>query len=71
MNCLKGMIGQGTLKMMNSLSKQEFEKYREIWKSEWYDHWRLLDIDFEVYMLMKGLTKQEYKNLNSEIWQNT
>jgi hypothetical protein len=21
-------------------------------------------------MLMKGLTKQEYKNLNSELWQN-
>lgn len=65
------MIGKETLKTMTSLSKQEFEKYREIWKSEWYDHWRLLDIDFEVYMLMKGLTKQEYKNLNSEIWQNT
>ena len=65
------MIGQETMKTMTSLSKQEFEKYREIWKSEWYDHWRLLDIDFEAYMLMKGLTKQEYKNLNSEIWQNT
>ena len=62
------MIGPETLKTMTSLSKQEFEKYREIWKSEWYDHWRLLDIDFEVYMLMKGLTKQEFKNLNSEIW---
>ena len=71
MNCLKDMIGQETLKTMNYLSKQEFEKYREIWKSEWYDHWRLLDIDFECYMLMKGLTKQEFKNLNSEIWQNT
>ncbi len=23
-----------------------------------------------MYMLMKGLTKQEYKNLNSELWQN-
>ena len=57
--------------MMTSLSKEEFEKYRETWKSEWYAHWRLLDIDFEAYMLMKGLTKQEYKNLNSELWQNT
>ena len=56
---------------MNSLSKEEFKKYRETWKSEWYDHWRLLDIDFEMYMLMKGLTKQEFKNLNSELWQNT
>jgi hypothetical protein len=56
---------------MNYLSKEEFEKFRETWKSEWYDHWRLLDIDFEMYMLMKGLTKQEFKNLNSELWQNT
>jgi hypothetical protein len=65
------MIGPEILKTMNSLSKEEFEKYRETWKSEWYDHWRLLDIDFEAYMLMKGLTKQEFKNLNSELWQNT
>ena len=65
------MIGQEILKTMNSLSKQEFEKYREIWVSEWYDHWRLLDIDFECYMLMRGLTKEEFKKLNSEIWQNT
>jgi len=65
------MIGLEILKTMNSLSKQEFEKYREIWKSEWYDHWRLLDIDFEAYMLMKGLTKQEFKNLNNdELWKN-
>jgi 7-cyano-7-deazaguanine synthase len=49
---------------MNSLSKEEFEKYRETWTSEWYDHWRLLDVDFEAYMLMKGLTKQEYKKIN-------
>ena len=54
---------------MNSLSKKEFEKYRKTWMSEWYDHWRLLDIDFEAYMLMKGLTKQEFKNLNNELWQ--
>jgi len=32
---------------------------------------RLLDIDFECYMLMKGLTKQEYKNLNNdEVWKS-
>ena len=60
------MIGLETLKTMTSLSKQEFEKYREIWKSEWYDHWRLLDIDFEAYMLMKGLTKEQYNKLNKE-----
>ena len=56
---------------MDKLTKEEFEKFRETWKEEWYDHWRLLDIDFECYMLMRGLTEQEFKNLNSELWQNT
>jgi hypothetical protein len=50
---------------MDKVTKQEFEKFRETWKSEWYDHWRLLDIDFECYMLMKGLTKEEYDRLNN------
>jgi len=71
---LKDIIGPEILKTMTSLfnhTKEEFEKHREIWKSEWYDHWRLLDIDFECYMLMRGLTKEEFKKLNSEIWQNT
>lgn len=48
------------------MDKQTFEKYREIWKAEWYNHWRLLDIDFEVYMLMGGLTKEEFDKLNKE-----
>lgn len=48
------------------MTKKEFEKYREIWKAEWYNHWRLLDIDFEVYMLMGGLTKEEFDKLNKE-----
>jgi lysyl-tRNA synthetase class I len=56
---------------MDKVTKQEFEKFRETWKEEWYAHWRLLDIDFEMYMLMRGLTKEEFKKLNSEIWQNT
>jgi len=62
------------MKMMNYLSnmtKQEFEHQRSVWKYEWYNHWRLLDIDFEAYMLMKGLSKEEYNKLNSELWQNT
>jgi len=56
---------------MDKLTKEEFEKFRETWKEEWYDHWRLLDIDFEMYMLMRGLTKEEYKKLNNdELWKN-
>jgi hypothetical protein len=48
---------------MDKVTKQEFEKFRETWKLEWYDHWRLLDIDFEAYMLMKGLTQEEFRKL--------
>ena len=55
--------------MMNYLSnmtKQEFEYQRSVWKYEWYNRWRLLDIDFEAYMLMKGMTKEEFNKLNKE-----
>jgi hypothetical protein len=51
---------------MDKLTKEEFEKYREVWKAEWYNHWRLLDIDFEMYMLMGGMTKEEFDKLNNE-----
>ena len=56
---------------MDKLTKEEFEKFREVWKSEWYDYWRLLDIDFKVYMLMRGLTEEQFKKLNNdELWKN-
>ena len=51
---------------MDKVTKQEFEKFRETWKEEWYDHWRLLDIDFEAYMLMGKMNKEEYDKLNKE-----
>ena len=51
--------------------KIEFEKFREEWKENWYDYYRLLDIDFEAFMLMKGLTIEEFKHLNNEeLWKN-
>ena len=54
---------------MNLKKKIEFEKFREVWKENWYDYYRLLDIDFEAFMLMKGLTIKEYKQLNNEeLW---
>jgi hypothetical protein len=28
----------------------------------------LLDIDFEMYMLMKGMASEEYKTMNEESW---
>jgi hypothetical protein len=49
----------------------DFEKYLENWKAEWYDTWRLLDIYFETYMLMRGLTKKQFKKLNNdELWKD-
>ena len=51
---------------MKNLTKEEFEEYHEIYVKEFYDHWRLLDIDFETYMIMRGLSKQEYNKLNNE-----
>ena len=56
-------------KEMNLKKKAEFEKFREEWKENWYDYYRLLDINFECFMLMKGLTIEEYKHLNNEeLW---
>jgi hypothetical protein len=53
------------------MDKEKFEGYRKLWKLEWYNHWRLLDIDFEAYMLMKGLPKEEFKKLNNdELWKD-
>ena len=46
------------------MTKEEFEQHRQTWAKEWFDNWRLLDIDFEMYMLMKGVTPDEYKRLN-------
>jgi hypothetical protein len=48
------------------MDKEKFEGYRKLWKLEWHNHWRLLDIDFEAYMLMKGLPKEEFDRLNKE-----
>jgi len=47
------------------MEKEQFEEYRKLWKLEWYNHWRLLDIDFEAYMLMRGLPKEEFNRLNN------
>jgi len=56
---------------MNLKKKVEFEKFREEWKEKWYGYYRLLDIDFECFMLMKGLTIKEFKHLNNEeLWKN-
>ena len=50
------------------MTQQEFEKERQTWIREWADKWRLLDIDFEACMLMKGMSPDEYKAMNETGW---
>ncbi len=47
------------------ISKREFEEHRQYWSENFYHNFRLLDIDFEMYMLMSGLSKEEYNRLNN------
>lgn len=47
--------------------KSDFESHRLEWLKEWHSTYRLLDIDFESYMLMKGITPDEYKRLNETL----
>ena len=51
------------------MDNNTFEQHRQTWIKEWADKWRLLDIDFEAYMLMKGMSPDEYKAMNEEGWQ--
>lgn len=53
------------------MTYNEFNQHRQTWIREWADKWRLLDIDFEAYMLMKGVTADEYKKLNEESYKDT
>jgi len=50
------------------MTLREFEQHRKTWIKEWAEQWRPLDIDFESYMLMKGMSPDEYKKMNEESW---
>ena len=50
------------------MTQQEFEQHRQTWIKEWSDKWRLLDIDFETYMVMKGMVPEEYRTMNEASW---
>lgn len=50
------------------MTQQDFEQQRLKWLKEWYNHYRLLDIDFETYMLMNGMDIKEFKNKIKEYW---
>ena len=49
------------------MTKAEFEEHRLEWLKEWHSNYRLLDIDFEMYMVMKVISPDEYKRLNEMI----
>ena len=53
------------------MTKEEFEQHRQTWIKEWFEQWRLLDIDFEAYMLMKGMSPDEYRKMNEESWKTS
>jgi hypothetical protein len=50
------------------MTQLEFEQHRQTWIKEWTDQWRLLDIDFETYMVMKGMASEEFKTMNEKSW---
>lgn len=47
------------------MSNKEFKEHFGHWKDNWYIKYRLLDINFETYMYMQGLSKEEYNKLNN------
>lgn len=51
---------------VRKMSKIEFEQHRQHWKDDWHDNYRLLDIDFETYMFMHGMSKEDFDKLNKE-----
>jgi hypothetical protein len=53
------------------MTQQEFEQHRQTWIKEWNDKWRLLDIDFEMYMIMKGMAPDEYRSMNEASWKTS
>jgi hypothetical protein len=53
------------------MDKEIFEQHRQTWIKEWTDKWRLLDIDFEAYMLMKGMAPDEYRSMNEASWKTS
>ena len=50
------------------MTQEEFSQHRTTWIKEWNDKWRVLDIDFEAYMLMHGMSPDEYKEMNEASW---
>ena len=52
------------------MTVEEFIAHRKKWSNEFNSKWKFLDIDFEMYMLMHGLKKEEYDELNKQSQEN-
>lgn len=51
------------------MTQEEFEQHKQDWAKEWLMVWKWQNtvIDFEQYMLKKGITPDEYKKMNESI----
>ena len=54
------------MRMKSKMIIEEFLECKTHWLKEWQDKYRLLDIDFEMYMLMNGLSREEFDKLIKE-----
>jgi hypothetical protein len=48
------------------MTLEEFKNKRQEWIKDWFNNYKLLDIDFEAFMLMQGVSPDLYKKLNEE-----
>jgi hypothetical protein len=51
------------------MTQEEFEQHKRDWAKEWLMMWKWQStvMDFEQYMLKKGIHPDEYKKLNESI----
>jgi hypothetical protein len=49
------------------MTLEEFKNKRQEWIKDWFNNYRLLDIDFDTFMLMQGVSPDLYKKLNEEL----
>jgi hypothetical protein len=54
------------MRMKSKMTIEEFLECKTHWLKEWQDKYRLLDIDFEMYMIMNGLSREEFDKLIKE-----
>lgn len=51
------------------MTQEEFEQHKREWAKEWLMVWKWQNtvMDFEQYMLKKGIHPDEYKRMNESI----